>query len=80
MCQSEIEEADERLNMDTIEQSDLEDEHIPYGVPTLTSHTACLLHQQDYITGYSHDMKIPLFTAATIKLDQVRHYNWEHYI
>uniref|UniRef100_A0A4W3HXY7 Venom phosphodiesterase 2-like n=1 Tax=Callorhinchus milii TaxID=7868 RepID=A0A4W3HXY7_CALMI len=43
-------------------------QHVPYGRPRVLQDGSkyCLLHQHMYISGYSHDILMPLWTAYTI--------------
>lgn len=42
--------------------------HHPFGVPSVVQPDAtfCLLHQPNYITGYSHDRHMALWVSYTI--------------
>ena len=43
-----------------------------FGMPEVSFKTEfCELFQQDYITGYSHQLKMPLYTTFTIDKKQV---------
>ena len=47
--------------------------YLPYGAPQLNmpDATVCQLTQQDYITGYSHQLAMPLWSAYVVN-PQVR--------
>ena len=64
---------DQQLDLDDADQASAEEEHLPYGVPGYFNHSTSLLYQTDYITGYSSDLQLPLWTAFTLRRDQVAH-------
>ena len=71
-CQETIKQFDERMNLDAAEKTQIEELHLPHGVPGLVNLSdICILHHTDYITGYSRVLKQPVWTAYTINKDQV---------
>uniref|UniRef100_A0A4W3I119 Venom phosphodiesterase 2-like n=1 Tax=Callorhinchus milii TaxID=7868 RepID=A0A4W3I119_CALMI len=54
-------------------------QHVPYGRPRVLQDGSkyCLLHQHMYISGYSHDILMPLWTAYTIN-QMVKVWNYFH--
>ena len=60
------------MNLDAAEKTQIEELHLPHGVPGLVNLSdICILHHTDYITGYSRVLKQPVWTAYTINKDQV---------
>ena len=46
--------------------------HTPYGhVFLYNNDSLCVLHHPDYLTGYSHERKMALWTAFTLTKNQV---------
>ncbi|KAG7222733.1 hypothetical protein INR49_026342 [Caranx melampygus] len=71
-CNSLTKEAETDLNRRLITTSDkliLRRLHHPFGTPHVVQEgaTFCLLHQSDYLTGYSHNRLMPLWVSYTIK-------------
>ncbi|XP_069462787.1 ectonucleotide pyrophosphatase/phosphodiesterase family member 3 isoform X2 [Ambystoma mexicanum] len=69
-CHCNIDSATEkeitkRLNLTAEEVSQTEKMNLPYGRPRVLqkNSTHCLLHQYGYVSGYSHDILMPLWTA-----------------
>ena len=58
---------DSRLNLSNERISELTKEHLPLGLPSLPSGDLCQLTQEDYITGYSKERKMPVWTAFHMK-------------
>ncbi|XP_075453445.1 ectonucleotide pyrophosphatase/phosphodiesterase family member 3 isoform X2 [Ascaphus truei] len=58
----------QRLNLTAENISQTEKSNLPYGKPrnVQESSTYCLLHHQGYVSGYSHDILMPLWSAYTI--------------
>ncbi|XP_078505343.1 ectonucleotide pyrophosphatase/phosphodiesterase family member 3 isoform X2 [Lissotriton helveticus] len=72
-CQCNIngtieQEIQKRLNLTVEEVSQTEKANLPYGRPRVLqkNSTHCLLHQHDYVSGYSRDILMPLWTSYTI--------------
>ncbi len=61
-----IRELDERLNLTQEDILSSLHRNLPHGVPVLHSHNACLLHQHDYVMGYSASHRMALWTAYTL--------------
>ncbi|XP_007897424.1 venom phosphodiesterase 2 isoform X1 [Callorhinchus milii] len=57
-----------KLNLSSTEVQNANAQHVPYGRPRVLQDGSkyCLLHQHMYISGYSHDILMPLWTAYTI--------------
>lgn len=61
---------DRRLNLTDIEESATLLKNAPWGVPTHSAQgDVTLLPHEDYVTGWSHDLLMPLF--STYNLDKV---------
>ncbi|XP_033645036.1 venom phosphodiesterase 2-like [Asterias rubens] len=68
-----IQEFDEQLNLSDDAKLALKSKHAMFGMPEVSFKTEfCELFQQDYITGYSHQLKMPLYTTFTIDKKQLR--------
>ena len=62
-----IENLDARLNLTDAESTASLTQHLPLGVPKLNSEVhACILTQNDYVTGHSHTHRMPLWSAFTV--------------
>nr|DBA26665.1 TPA: hypothetical protein GDO54_010896 [Pyxicephalus adspersus] len=59
----------ERLNLDQNSKTQSEERNLPYGRPrnVYENSTYCLLHQNGYVSGYSHNILMPLWTAYTLE-------------
>ncbi|XP_022102616.1 venom phosphodiesterase 2-like [Acanthaster planci] len=63
-----IKEFDEQLHLSESEVTTAKTKHALFGVPKVTFKTDfCELVQTDYITAYSHELKMPLYTSFTIE-------------
>uniref|UniRef100_A0A4W3HXZ8 Venom phosphodiesterase 2-like n=1 Tax=Callorhinchus milii TaxID=7868 RepID=A0A4W3HXZ8_CALMI len=53
-----------KLNLSSTEVQNANAQHVPYGRPRVLQDGSkyCLLHQHMYISGYSHDILMPLWT------------------
>ncbi|XP_075354871.1 ectonucleotide pyrophosphatase/phosphodiesterase family member 3 [Mycteria americana] len=58
----------ERLNLTTEEIKKANSYHLPYGRPKVLQNKKvyCLLSQHQYVSGYSYDIWMPLWTAYTV--------------
>ncbi|XP_077342987.1 ectonucleotide pyrophosphatase/phosphodiesterase family member 3 isoform X1 [Lithobates pipiens] len=58
-----------RLNLDESSKTQSNVKNLPYGRPknVYENSTYCLLHQHGYVSGYSHDILMPLWTAYTLE-------------
>ncbi|XP_008922126.2 venom phosphodiesterase 1 [Manacus vitellinus] len=58
----------ERLNLTTEEIKKASSHHLPYGRPKVlqTENVYCLLTHHQYVSGYSYDIWMPLWTAYTV--------------
>uniref|UniRef100_H2ZVP0 Ectonucleotide pyrophosphatase/phosphodiesterase 3 n=1 Tax=Latimeria chalumnae TaxID=7897 RepID=H2ZVP0_LATCH len=63
------EAANKRLNITPEEVQFTEVSNLPYGRPRVsqTNSTYCLLHQLQYVSGFSHDILMPLWNAYTVE-------------
>lgn len=54
------------LSLDEVDVAD--SEHLPYGRPRVVQENFkwCLLHQHSYVSGYSHNNLMPLWSAYTV--------------
>ena len=76
--QEEIQSADNRLNL-TDDVASFKAKHYPQGEPLLVSHiaenpvdqTVCVLVQEDYITGFSHEISMPIWSSYSLSDQQV---------
>ncbi|XP_044530459.1 ectonucleotide pyrophosphatase/phosphodiesterase family member 3 [Gracilinanus agilis] len=62
------EKMNEMLNLSEQQELLLKNEYLPFGRPLITQEfkTHCLLYQEDYITGYSEAIKMPLWSAYAV--------------
>ncbi|XP_078068994.1 ectonucleotide pyrophosphatase/phosphodiesterase family member 3-like isoform X2 [Mustelus asterias] len=56
------------LNLSLIEVASVDALHLPYGRPRVVQENSkwCLLYQHWYVSGYSHDILMPLWSAYTV--------------
>ncbi|XP_038056713.1 venom phosphodiesterase 2-like [Patiria miniata] len=67
MTNKTIQEFDEQLNLSDSEKTAARTMHALFGVPKVTFRTDyCELVQTNYITAYSHELKMPLYTSFTL--------------
>ncbi|XP_038135669.1 venom phosphodiesterase 1 [Cyprinodon tularosa] len=61
-------EINHRLNLTTEEKSGAEKKHVPFGRPQVLQpdHMYCILHQEGFISGYSQNVIMPLWSSFTI--------------
>ncbi|CAH2250109.1 ectonucleotide pyrophosphatase phosphodiesterase family member 3 isoform X2 [Pelobates cultripes] len=59
----------QRLNLTAESSIQKEAKYLPYGRPANTEEnsTYCVLYQETYVSGYSHDILMPLWSAYTIE-------------
>ena len=62
--------ADERLNVSLTERQVLDATHLPHGVPRVTEGHVCRLHHDDYVSAYSSNIYMPLYTAFNLSAAQ----------
>ncbi|NXF90381.1 ENPP3 phosphodiesterase, partial [Eubucco bourcierii] len=64
-----VSEANRRLNLTAEEITEAHSNHLPYGRPRLLQkeRTYCLLSHHQYVSGYSYDILMPLWTAYTLR-------------
>ncbi|XP_018775437.2 ectonucleotide pyrophosphatase/phosphodiesterase family member 3 [Serinus canaria] len=62
------EKLNERLNLTTEEIKKASSSHLPYGRPKVLQKEKfyCLLFHHQYVSGYSYDIQMPLWTAYTV--------------
>lgn len=60
-----VEQVDSRLNLTSVEASDVVHRILPLGVPSNADSDVCILVQADYVSGYSSKFQMPLWTAFT---------------
>ncbi|XP_064412173.1 ectonucleotide pyrophosphatase/phosphodiesterase family member 1 isoform X1 [Latimeria chalumnae] len=70
-CSSAVKSAEdlnEQLNMTVKEVQDADAHHLPYGRPTVLQEKSlnCLLHHHHYISGFSRDILMPLWSSYTV--------------
>ncbi|KAM4679437.1 ectonucleotide pyrophosphatase/phosphodiesterase family member 3 [Amazona ochrocephala] len=65
---SNISVLNERLNLTTEEIKEANTYHLPYGRPIVLQkeNVYCLLSHHQYVSGYSYDIWMPLWTAYTV--------------
>ncbi|XP_063773377.1 ectonucleotide pyrophosphatase/phosphodiesterase family member 3 isoform X2 [Pseudophryne corroboree] len=58
-----------RLTLDEASINEAERKHLPYGRPrnVIENSTYCHLHHQGYVSGYSHNILMPLWSAYNIE-------------
>lgn len=58
----------ERLNLSSQQVEDTDSAHLPFGAPVLLqkNQSFCLLRHQGFISGYSWDLRQPLWTSYTL--------------
>ncbi|NXX90513.1 ENPP3 phosphodiesterase, partial [Centropus bengalensis] len=63
-----VSELNERLNLTTEEINNANSYHLPYGRPRVLQkkNVYCLLSHHQYVSGYSYDIWMPLWTAYTV--------------
>ncbi|KAM9316145.1 ectonucleotide pyrophosphatase/phosphodiesterase family member 3 [Gastrophryne carolinensis] len=70
-CNTTVDESilDGRLTLDQDSKTKSEARNLPYGRPRHVNEnsTYCLLYQHGYVSAYSHDIMMPLWTAYTIE-------------
>ncbi|XP_068087674.1 ectonucleotide pyrophosphatase/phosphodiesterase family member 3 [Hyperolius riggenbachi] len=70
-CSSPFDESvlNGRLDLSANDQSQSLGRNLPYGRPVnvYENSTYCLLHQHGYVSGYSHNILMPLWTAYTVE-------------
>ncbi|KFQ43157.1 Ectonucleotide pyrophosphatase/phosphodiesterase family member 3, partial [Nestor notabilis] len=68
MHESNISVLNERLNLTTEEIREANSYHLPYGRPIVLQkeNVYCLLSHHQYVSGYSYDIWMPLWTAYTV--------------
>ncbi|MED6236678.1 hypothetical protein ATANTOWER_012666 [Ataeniobius toweri] len=61
-------EINSRLNLSMEEKSAAERKHMLFGRPQMLQpdQTYCILHQEGFISGYSHEVLMPLWSSFTI--------------
>ena len=82
--QGEIAAADERLDLTSDEQNVIISKQIPQGEPILVTHVdelpvtqdVCKLVQEDYVSGFSHELGMPLWSSFTLTQEQVYNYHF----
>ncbi|KAE8602451.1 hypothetical protein XENTR_v10013997 [Xenopus tropicalis] len=71
VCNSTVNEntMNDRLNLDENRIKETEMLNIPFGRPKNVKENSnyCLLHHQGYVSGYSHDILMPLWTAYSLE-------------
>ncbi|KAM4693250.1 ectonucleotide pyrophosphatase/phosphodiesterase family member 3 isoform 2-T2 [Discoglossus pictus] len=60
---------DERLNLSQENINQTEKTNLPYGRPrnVKDNSTFCVLHQEGYVSGYSHDILMPLWSSYNVE-------------
>ena len=74
LCFQESAIFDSRLNFTQSQQEVLLTKHLPHGLPALddvTGGVTCVLHQEDFVTGYSGRLRMPLFSAFSLNQSSV---------
>uniref|UniRef100_A0A8C3PNS3 Ectonucleotide pyrophosphatase/phosphodiesterase 3 n=1 Tax=Calidris pygmaea TaxID=425635 RepID=A0A8C3PNS3_9CHAR len=67
----------ERLNLTADEIKKANEYHLPYGRPKVLQNNKvyCLLSHDQYVSGYSYDIRMPLWTAYTVNKSVPATYN-----
>ncbi|NXW86982.1 ENPP3 phosphodiesterase, partial [Alopecoenas beccarii] len=65
---SDVSVLNERLNLTTEEINKANSDHLPYGRPRVLQkqNLYCILWHHQYVSGYSYDIWMPLWTAYTV--------------
>ena len=73
-----VEDYDNRLDMSVEEKAAAESLHVAQGMHKLVgsvntdwSTPVCTLHHNDFVSGYSHHHRMPLWSAFTLTANQV---------
>ncbi|XP_007669807.2 ectonucleotide pyrophosphatase/phosphodiesterase family member 3 [Ornithorhynchus anatinus] len=62
-----IDVLNQRLNLSSSKVNETVNKHLPYGRPrVLQSKSYCQLFQEEYVSGFDHDIQMPLWSAYTI--------------
>ncbi|XP_060609360.2 ectonucleotide pyrophosphatase/phosphodiesterase family member 3 [Anolis sagrei] len=63
-----VEAVNQRLNLDNQAKTESESYNLPYGRPRVLQKesTYCLLHQNQYVNGYSQNILMPLWSSYTV--------------
>ncbi|NXI48992.1 ENPP3 phosphodiesterase, partial [Chloroceryle aenea] len=63
-----VQDLNKRLNLTTEEINAANSYHLPYGRPKVLqkANIYCLLSHHQYVSGYSYDIRMPLWTAYTV--------------
>ena len=70
--QGTVEDLDQYLNRSNEMKGELEDIHLPQGMPRLVGEIeATVLHHAHFISGYSREMRAPVWTGYTLHHSQV---------
>ncbi|XP_078011256.1 LOW QUALITY PROTEIN: ectonucleotide pyrophosphatase/phosphodiesterase family member 3 [Phascolarctos cinereus] len=66
--QNAEEEMNQNLNLTAEEEIETVQENLPYGRPRITQESKkyCLLHQHDYVSGFSQEIRMPLWSSYTV--------------
>ncbi|XP_038250528.1 ectonucleotide pyrophosphatase/phosphodiesterase family member 3 isoform X1 [Dermochelys coriacea] len=69
---SDLEAINQRLNLTSEGIKKAENYNLPYGRPRVLQkqNTYCLLHHYQYVSGYSHNIWMPLWSAYTVNKTQ----------
>ncbi|XP_068933490.1 ectonucleotide pyrophosphatase/phosphodiesterase family member 3 [Petaurus breviceps papuanus] len=61
-------EMNQNLNLKAEEENETVKENLPYGRPRITqgSKNYCLLYQKDYVSGFSQEIHMPLWSSYTV--------------
>ncbi|XP_063079798.1 ectonucleotide pyrophosphatase/phosphodiesterase family member 1 [Engraulis encrasicolus] len=72
LTEARVQQLNHKLMQDS--DDDVRSMHLPYGVPRVMQEDAehCVLHQEDYVTGYSKDIRMPLWVAYTLTPEESR--------
>ena len=69
LTDKDVDTVDRQLDLSEGERTLALTTHLPLGVPQIDWPGAdtCRLVQRDYVTGYNHDVHMPLWSAFTVK-------------
>lgn len=64
-------EMNDMLNLSTQQEQEYMDEHLPFGRPIITKKgkTYCLLYHEEFVSGFSSEIYMPLWTSYTKRKD-----------
>lgn len=69
---SQIKIFDSRLNLTSSQGDNLETIHLSHGIPARNyNDSVCVLHHSDFVSGFSHQLKMPVWSSFNLTSAQV---------